>query len=691
VTPLAELARRLRGRALALARREPVLPWLGLLWALALLVRGHLPFIARAAPVSVDEGYLQAFAQRMLAGHFLPYVDAFSHRGPVLYWLGALVAAFGQFSFLPMRIAAVLVFAGIAVLTFLCGRRAGFPLAGALGALAVPFATVLMLDPKDGIALNGEPVLDLFAMAATLAMICAVDRGGRPLSRRWAAAAGALAMLGALSKQVGVVMLGPLLVWLLAAVVADETIDVRQRGRVLLAFIGAAVAPVAALVLLYAVIGKLGALVFWVYRYNVDIYMFPFRGTSRAAELRGWLEANRLSLTLAAAALAWCVGLVAPLRGRRLAVSVRAAGFPVTVALATICAFFGAKAAYRDWGHYFVQVVPWVGLLVGVVAEGNPAVRPEQRPGRSALLCALVLGAIVVSMEIQWPPIVARNTRMAAGSTPNICRTIHAHSRTGDRILVWGFWTELYTQCERKPASRYVFSTPVAGVVPWFFQYSKEEEDRLAVPGSRQQLIADLEQSRAPVIVDASQTMGGRVIRRYGPLADYLDQHYYRDAEVEGAEVYLRGKKNRRLLFDFEAGGLAGWYTSGTAFTDGISTGTRPGQAAVTGQQGSRFLTSFAAGAGDGATGSATSPEFVIDRSRLALLVGGGAACAVSLRVDDRTVLSVTGANREQLAETVWDVSAFRGKRAQLVFVDDATAPWGHLSVDRIELFDAEP
>ena len=49
-------------------------------------VRAHLHYLyPYATPVSNDEGYISAFAIRLIRGHWLPYVDAISQRGPVLY------------------------------------------------------------------------------------------------------------------------------------------------------------------------------------------------------------------------------------------------------------------------------------------------------------------------------------------------------------------------------------------------------------------------------------------------------------------------------------------------------------------------------------------------------------------------------------------------------------------------------
>src|SRR5689334_6717769 len=52
-------------------------------------------FFHMNAPLHFDDGYVTTVGERLLDGHLLPYVDAASHRGPVMYWLAALAQALG--------------------------------------------------------------------------------------------------------------------------------------------------------------------------------------------------------------------------------------------------------------------------------------------------------------------------------------------------------------------------------------------------------------------------------------------------------------------------------------------------------------------------------------------------------------------------------------------------------------------
>ncbi|MBI5939825.1 MAG: hypothetical protein HY859_05300 [Caulobacterales bacterium] len=149
-----------------------------------------------------------------------------------------------------------------------------------------------------------------------------------------------------------------------------------------------------------------------------------------------------------------------------------------------------------------------------------------------------------------------------------------------------------------------------------------------------------------------------------------------------------------RVLADFEGGAYRGWTATGTAFGDAPAPGAMPDQNPVANFMGKSLANSFRGG--DAATGTLTSPEFVIDRANLNLLVGGGIGSdtAVTLLVDGKTVRSVSGRNSEQLSWACWNLAALKGRKAQVVVIDRATGAWGHILADQIVLSDtalAEP
>ncbi|MFO0800231.1 MAG: glycoside hydrolase family 32 protein [Gemmataceae bacterium] len=151
------------------------------------------------------------------------------------------------------------------------------------------------------------------------------------------------------------------------------------------------------------------------------------------------------------------------------------------------------------------------------------------------------------------------------------------------------------------------------------------------------------------------------------------------------------------LLADFEGDSYGSWTATGTAFSDRPAPGTLPGQMPVSGFHGKGLVNTFRGG--DKSTGTLTSPEFSIERNFVSFLIGGGGYAGktcLNLQIDGKTVRTATGPNvnpggSEELAPAFWDVAEFRGKKARLVVVDDATGGWGHVNVDHIVLTDTRP
>ena len=155
--------------------RPSIVAWVALLWSAVILVRAHALYIRHPHGINIDEGYILALGQRLMEGSWLPYVDGVSHRGPMVYWAAAIVALFGD-GWVPIRIAALLIFLVSLLFTFLAARAAGHLLAGAVGAVGTVIGTLLVLVPHDGMAFNGEPVLNLFVMPAFWCLACGVSQ-----------------------------------------------------------------------------------------------------------------------------------------------------------------------------------------------------------------------------------------------------------------------------------------------------------------------------------------------------------------------------------------------------------------------------------------------------------------------------------------------------------------------------------
>jgi len=186
-----------------------------------------------------------------------------------------------------------------------------------------------------------------------------------------------------------------------------------------------------------------------------------------------------------------------------------------------------------------------------------------------------------------------------------------------------------------------------------------------------------LRQARTAVTAGATLVFSGRnmpLLKSYGA--------------VSGGKPLASGDVRPDIVFeDFEKG-YANWRVEGKAFGTGPAPGTLPGQQPVSGFEGKGLVNSFFEG--DDTTGRLISKIFTINRNFIRFLVGGGVRSTTQLRlvIEGKTVRAVSGRDNERLQPAFWDVSEFRGKRAQLEIVDEQKGPWGHINVDQIAFTD---
>ncbi|HBU77408.1 MAG TPA: hypothetical protein DEF18_04840 [Muricauda sp.] len=142
-----------------------------------------------------------------------------------------------------------------------------------------------------------------------------------------------------------------------------------------------------------------------------------------------------------------------------------------------------------------------------------------------------------------------------------------------------------------------------------------------------------------------------------------------------------------KVIFDFEDLSFDGWKVEGEAFGNApASQDGFEGQSRVEGYLGRGYVNSFRNG--DAAKGALKSPKFKISKNYINLLVGGGSdenKVNVSLLVGGEVVYKASGNDIETLYWNSWDVSALKGKSAQIVINDLSSEGWGHINVDQVE------
>jgi len=159
-------------------------------------------------------------------------------------------------------------------------------------------------------------------------------------------------------------------------------------------------------------------------------------------------------------------------------------------------------------------------------------------------------------------------------------------------------------------------------------------------------------------------------------------------------------KRSDILFDDFEREPYGDWTATGTAFGKGpVAQKDVPDYQGSLGFHGERGVNSHASappgdvGAKDAHTGTLTSKPFTIERNYISFLIGGGShkgKTCVNLLVDDKPVLSATGASDNRMKPYSWDVRKWAGKIAKIQVIDNETAAWGNISIDYI-LFTDQP
>lgn len=189
----------------------------------------------------------------------------------------------------------------------------------------------------------------------------------------------------------------------------------------------------------------------------------------------------------------------------------------------------------------------------------------------------------------------------------------------------------------------------------------------------------------------------GKPIRRMNPALFLLSTVIASVSLLNGAELLFPNS-------DFEAGSLANWTASGTAFTTlqptfGDNTAAR-GNVSCN-KQGNYWIGTFenydgVNGApgdtrGDVPVGTLISQSFTIVKRYITFLIGGGNhadTTGVKLVCEGQEYPMATGADTESMAPVTFDAQALLGKTATLVVFDQATGGWGHINVDNFQASD---
>lgn len=500
----------------------------------------HRFFLHAPGSVAFDDGYTLAVAERMLAGHWLPYVDGVSHRGPLLYWLVAIADFLGGgYSWTAARwlmlVMSLLTIAGISSAASFAGR----PVAGGFAALLYVFTALVGLEPAAAFGISGETIAAALAALglAGASWAFAVDTGE---TRRPGLlfASGVLVALAGLTKQTALPLCLPLALWILAV-----------ERRLLIPFALGFATPLVLTFGRYLIAGQLGTFWYWFYGYNAQVYMSPYEHVPLAYSFQAYLRNQSWQFLFLAlpigAGIARYVGAVRSFeRGRGLLAAYATRGFDFTQALFVLSAFVAIAMPQRFWTSYFSLVLPFASLALAL--EIDAAI---ERTKPREVVSSLVLGALLAlwvgyTTRIRVADLQAgRNAGQWPAAHPDpLCDALAHHSADREPVFIWGFDGDWYVSCRRFPASRFTYLTPVAGIVPPF--WSEVVPSRIA-KGAREALLADLRDTKPVYVVDSPDSLRGASMSLMPELVSWVHENYCDQGSVESkngrhANLWLR-------------------------------------------------------------------------------------------------------------------------------------------------------
>ncbi len=477
---------------------------------------------------NLDEGSTFTMAEQVLAGGVL-YRDAADNRSPLMPYLKAAVfAVAGKWNAFAVHFVLALMMGACAVLLWRIAKRFGDERTGVVAALFFTVLSFTLLDPADAISANTGWFLVTFSTAGFAVFAWGLTRPGFGSGLL----AGFLFGCSFLCKQPGLFDFA--VMWVLLGMRAIERrTDRPALGRLGLgALVGAAV-PVLAFVAYFAAEHALPDMVYYAYTFNTRIYIPEVPRLERLAGMRmpfllAWRHAPASFVLGLAGAAAAFVAAVQSLRRRPLA-------FPLLPWLAlgwTAAGILSTGLSGRTFSHYSAQVAPGLSLLCGwAVARALEWLRDERRRNWRRAAPAL-LGA--VALALGWS--VARRVRELGPQDQMpllLGRTAAAFSGRSERIFVWGYYPELYFFAQRLPASRFIYTNYVTGMIAWTNLDPLVDTTYGMSPGAWAQLAEDLRRHPPAVIVDTGATRGySKYPLRDQPLLWDLVRHDY--VEVAG-------------------------------------------------------------------------------------------------------------------------------------------------------------
>jgi hypothetical protein len=480
-----------RTRSLRRGRSAPLDLHAVLLGTPTLVVAAISALVVTSRSIGRDSGVFLYSGQTILRGGS-PYVDAWDHKGPLLYLFNAIGARLTGGDILGVGLLeSSLLIVGTATFTAVWAK-AGGALVGALAGLTVGLSYFQVFEGGNFSETWSFPfALVAYALVATGFLQPAEHHAAR-LPGVALGVAGAVAALTRPSNGIGLFAVA---IWFCFAWPHSDSTRLTRAAWVA----GSGLFVMLPVLIYVASSGAWSAMWEQFIRYN-----FAYSGSSSSAvRLIATVSVFRMSLSAPVALLALVMAMTLLVTKRRevnvlTSPTVTSVGLLLTTALALD--FAGANLSGRGFPHYVVTVLPAIGsiaaLLVVAAVSAGPLTTVAQSSARS-LAFVVVVALILTSLGLLRGTFSMVESTMRTGLTnPRstlsiITAEIQRRTSPQDPVYVWGAETVFLAAAQRVSSSSLTYYYPV----------TRQIRD---VDAAGRQLAADLRE-RPPALVLRAQ------------------------------------------------------------------------------------------------------------------------------------------------------------------------------------------
>jgi 4-amino-4-deoxy-L-arabinose transferase-like glycosyltransferase len=525
------------------------------IWSVALIlltIATRLPLLRLTRPID-DEVVYAVVAQRIVEGG-QPYLSAVERKPPLLFYVyAATLKVFGPSNWRALHGVEVgwilLTMAGL----FVMGRRLFDADTGLIAALF--YSIFQAWSYWNNLAFNGEVLMNLpIVWACAIAVKPRRSQGTMALL-----GAGMLLATGFLLKQPAAIAAVPLGLYLLRAdrqrcrgrssAFAEASADRRSLGGVWsdppdeTSFRYRSLASLA-----IGFISVVAAVAVWLGTRGLLAEAFYWTITNHDIPRIFWGSA--LGNTIAFVSFCLPITLGAWVSCRRSDIwSEKHAERGLLVGWA-IASGIGAASSGRFYPHYYIAAVPPCALLAAPLFARIWRTASTDR--WSARLTQAWLVATVAVFAVAHTQGLARHQAETKAG-----RYLREHASADDRIFVWGQATQIYIDAERRPATRYIATFPLTGLIfgappPVPGDHALDTRARI-VPGSWEKLREDFAAHEPTFVVDAEVGRNARYpVQQFPAMDAFLAAAYVPVATTDEGVIYKRRPETAQTRMETE-------------------------------------------------------------------------------------------------------------------------------------------